>query len=288
MSKQPIFYLEWRGGSISLYHFFIFNLGSLYYIENGKYDVRDNNFEKLVDDRIVDVPSSPLSYPIKISMNEYPGVVSKLFRSVFDIISDKFTYVNALPQGGQYEVLSIYGEVCSSTGCSDNAVNVFPYLRNLFLAKLIPANPRNKRIFIGRKQSIRNNACCRSEYVRTIMNEEEFVANLAKFNIECVYLENNTVKQNMELFNSAELIISTNGSALTFLLWANPSARVIEIRNKGCLLQNSSHYELMSNVLGLQYNNYSNVVEDEKGNMTIDNDSDIYNYIQNVIGTIGN
>jgi capsular polysaccharide biosynthesis protein len=92
----------------------------------------------------------------------------------------------------------------------------------------------------------------------------------------------------MELFNSAELIISTNGSALTFLLWANPSARVIEIRNKGCLLQNSSHYELMSNVLGLQYNNYSNVVEDEKGNMTIDNDSDIYNYIQNVIGTIGN
>jgi hypothetical protein len=288
MSKQPVFYLEWRGGSISLYHFIVLNLGSLYYIENGKYDVRDNDFEKLVDDRLVDLPSSPLTYPITICMNEYPGVISKLFSSVFDIISDKFTYVNTLPQGDQYEVLSIYGERCSSTGCSDNAANVFPYLRNLFLPKLTPPILRNKRIFIGRKQSIANNASSRSEYVRTILNEEEFVVNLAQFNIECVYLENNTVKQNMELFDSAEVIMSTNGSALTFLLWANPSARVIEICNKGAQFENCCQYELISNVLGLQYNKYSNIVEDEKGNMTIDNDSDIYNYIQNIIGTIGN
>ena len=288
MSKQPVFYLEWRGGSISLYHFLVYNLGSLYYIENGKYDIRDNNFEKLVDDRLVEIPSSPLTYPLTICVNEYPGVVSKVFSSVFDIISDKFTYVNSLPQGDQYEVISIYGEPCISNSASDNPVNVFPYLRNLFLPKLTPPIVRNKRIFIGRKQSIGNNACCHKQYVRTIMNEEEFVANLAQFNIECVYLENNTVKQNMELFNSAELIISTNSSALTYLLWANPSVRVIEIRKNGYHCGNGCHYKLISDVLGLQYNNYSNVVEDEKGNMTIDNDSDIYNYIQNVIGTIAN
>ena len=37
--KQTIFYLEGRGNSV-LYHFMIYMLGGLYYIENKQYDIR--------------------------------------------------------------------------------------------------------------------------------------------------------------------------------------------------------------------------------------------------------
>ena len=44
-----------------------------------------------------------------------------------------------------------------------------------------------------------------------------------------------------------------------------------------------NHYKEMCEVLGFNYSWYSNIHEDHRGNFTIENDSDIYNHIENLL-----
>lgn len=65
-AKQPIFYLEDRGGNAILYHLIVYNLGGLYYINNKTYNLREFGYEylKLNDTRVVDKPSLYPDFPI--------------------------------------------------------------------------------------------------------------------------------------------------------------------------------------------------------------------------------
>jgi len=285
MSKKTIFYLKWRGGEMSLYHFIVLNLGGLYYITNGLYDITGSDSVELNDARIVDKPTNKPTYPITICIEKKPGPISsKVFDEAFDMIKDNFHFIHSLPTGDEYEIVTILGEDCKINTASDNPTNVFPYLRNLFLNKITPQKNCKKRYFIGRKHSItNNNGTFHKIHNRTILNEEEFVSNLKKYNIECIYLENYFFKEKIELFNSAELIIGTNSSALTCLLWCNTDVKVIEILNQGYQCGNGCHYKLMCDTLGLKYYRYSNINEDNYGNFSIDNNSDIYQFIENII-----
>ena len=44
-----------------------------------------------------------------------------------------------------------------------------------------------------------------------------------------------------------------------------------------------NHYKEICEVLGFKYNRYSNIHEDTNGNFKIENDSEIYNYIENLL-----
>ena len=49
--KETIFYLEGRGG-IYIYHFFVYNLGVLFYIINKQYNIRGGiNTSVLMEDK---------------------------------------------------------------------------------------------------------------------------------------------------------------------------------------------------------------------------------------------
>lgn len=270
-----------------LYHFLILNLGGLYYICNGIYDVRTKmHSNKLNDYRVKDRPSVEVTYPITICLDERGGPLSGVIKEGFDIIKDRFKLITKLPEGDEYEIISIYGEPCDTNTATDNPEKVCPFVRDLFLSRIPNISMPRKKYFIRRKESnashAPNSASDHKIYIRTILNEEEFVERLKAYNIESIYLEEYSLEEKVKLFNSASMVISTHSSALTCILFCSSDVKVVEILNTSSNYGFGVHYKILCNTLGLSYYRYSNVIEDENGNFRIENDSDIFKYIQDI------
>ena len=264
---ETIFYLERRGGMYP-YHFFLLNLGGLYYISNKAYNIRVPNTSGLLEDtsKVVDSPSNPITFPIKIYMKD----ILPFQREAFEIIKDKFELLEELPTHSDYEIVSIYGEpvsVNSSHHVCRNPYNVYPFIRNLFLEKMNYNMIPKKRIFITRK----NSECQHGGLLkRAILNEEQLITALDKYNFEYVQLENYKTPEKIKLFMESEIILSPHSGALTFSLFANKNAKIIEILNQGTHGFCHTHYIDLCGVLGLNYYRCSNISEDINGNFVLD------------------
>ena len=103
---------------------------------------------------------------------------------------------------------------------------------------------------------------------RCMLNVNEFILMLKKYNFEIVYLEDYNFHDKLKLFMSSDVIISTNGSQLTPLFISNINSKIIEIVKNG---DNNSVdiYKIISNICDLNYNRYSNIIEDSNGNFEI-------------------
>jgi hypothetical protein len=258
---SPVFFLEDRLGAKVLYHFIVLNLGGLYYIEDY---IKNNN----------------LSYPVDIYIDTN-GILNKVIKDAFYILRDKFILLNNLPK--DRTIINIYGESCSKNDMCDNPNIIFPYLRDLFISRIKNANTNlPKKFFIARNQSLKNHATVHNITIRSVLNEDHFINKLKSYNIDYIYLERLDFIDKILLFMNAELIISTNSSALTCLLWCNTNIKVIEIINKPIHNSLGLHYKLLCNTLGLNYYRYSNINDDYNGNFTIEDDSDIYNLIESI------
>jgi len=255
MSKQTIFYLEGRGG-IYLFHFFAFNIGSLYYILDNNYSIRgEPNTSVLLDDqsKIVEKPTTVLEYPYKIYMKD----IIPFQREAFEIIKDKFELIEDLHTLNDYEIVSMYGELCVKTQTCDNRNVIYPFLRNLFIeqfpnTKLI----KGKRIFITRKNSENQHNGVLKRY---ILNESDVIQMLKKYNFEFIQLEEYSMREKIKLFMESETILSSNSGSLTLTLFTNKNAKIIEILNNGTTGFLHRHYIEIAETLGLNYIRYSNI-----------------------------
>lgn len=253
--KKPIYHLQDRGGYRCLYHLIVFNLGGLYLL--------------------------PESY---IYIENKDGPTSKCIDEAFFILRDKFTLIKSLPEGSA--PIPIFGETCEKDGVSDNPLVIFPFLRQLFLTRITPDTvQRPKRFFIGRKNSFTRKYIHEERMLRTILNEEHFIKKLKDLNIETIYLEDYTFDNKIHLFNGAELILSTNSSALTFALWCNKNATIIELTNSSPQTAIGTHYQILCNTLGIKYFKYTNTLCDNNDNFVINDDDDIYEYLTILEGT---
>jgi hypothetical protein len=263
--KETIFYLEGRGYSI-IYHFVVLNLGGLYYILNNIFDISHTNDSVLLDDKskIVKFPTTEIKFPIKIHMQN----ILPFHREAFEIIKDQFELIEDLNTIPDYEIVSIYGETCDKTPYSDNAINIFPFLRQLFLNKLNYEVIPGKRIFITRKNSnLMPHHCTLRRY---ILNENVVIPFLQDRNFEIIQLEDYSMHDKIKLFMESEVILSSNSAALTFCLFANKQTNIIEIMNKGTKNYSHQHYITICNTLGLNYNRFSDIIEDDNGNFNLD------------------
>ena len=258
---DPVFFLEDRGGSTILYHFIVLNMGGLYYIEEY---IRNNNMQ----------------YPVDIYINSN-GILNKVIKDAFYILRDKFTLLDTLPDNRN--IINIYGESCSINAMCDNPTIIFPYLRELFLSRITSVSTNlPKRFFIGRKQSQLNNATSHNLTIRSVINEDAFINKLKDYNVDTIYLEKLDFIDKLLLFINAELIISTNSSALTCLLWCNTKVKIIEIINKPIYNALGLHFKLICNTLGLDYYRFSEINDDSEGNFVIEDNSELYNLIQHI------
>ena len=260
--KQTIFYLEGRGG-MYLYHFFVYNLGGLLYIINKKYNIRIPNTSALLEDKskIVSAPTTEIQFPIKIHMKD----VLPFQREAFEIIKEKFELVENLDTLSDYEIVSIYGEP-SITNLVENPKIIFPFLRDLFSQKFNNEIIKGKRIFITRKNSESQHNGILKRY---ILNENDLKNMLNKYNFEFIQLEEYKTDEKIKLFMESDIIVSSHSGSLTFSLFANKNTKIIEILNKGTIGFSHNHYIDICNILGLNYNRYSNINEDRNGNFNI-------------------
>ena len=247
--KETIFYLEERGG-LWLYHFFVLNLGGLYYI------LHENN-------KIISRPSNKIQYPIKIYMQN----VLPFQREAFEIIKEKFELIEDLSKIQDYEVVSIYGETCDTNPYSDHSEEIFPFIRSLFLEKINFNIIPGKRIFITRKNSETYHYGVIKLYIK---NELELCEKLSKYGFEYVQLENYNTHDKIKLFMESEVIISSHSSALCLTLFSNKNCKIIELLNKGDPGVVNGHYKNIACHLGLNYNRFSDIDEDSLGNFNID------------------
>jgi hypothetical protein len=260
--KETIFYLEERG-SMYLFHFFIYNLGGLYYIENKIYDKRGDDAILFEDkNKVVETPTNEVTYPIKIYIkNPLP-----FQKEALHIIKDKFQLIEDLNDISDYEIISIYGETIFNNAYGDNSDEIYPFIRNLFRERINYNVNKKKRIFITRKNSEKYHNGVLKRYLK---NEHQFKNMLYKYNIEFIQLEDFNTHDKIKLFMESELIISTHSGALTMLLFVNKNAKIIEILNNGTLFFVHDHYYNISEKLDLNYIRYTNILEDENGNFEL-------------------
>lgn len=275
--KETIFFLEGRGGAF-LYHFYIFNLTSLYFIQNNIYNVRGPQGSSLLlnenTNKIIDKPSNKLAFPIKIYMKS----ILPFHIETFEIIKDKFELIDQLPINTDYEIVSLYGDTCNGS-LGDHRSVFIPFIRNLFFEKINFKMIKGKYVYITRKNSESQHEGILKRY---ILNETEFKNILKKYNIELIQLEELSVFEKIKLFMESELIISSHSGALTYLTFSNINSKVIEILNKGIVGWPDNHYIELCNHVGLNYNRYSNIEEDINGNFNL-NLVDFEKYLLTII-----
>ena len=116
------------------------------------------------------------------------------------------------------------------------------FLRNSFLSVATATNNKksSKRIYVARGNVNK----------RKVINESELIDFLTKEGFEVVAMDKLSLREQISLFNSATIIVSPHGAALTNLVFCQPSTKVIELYNPNYM--NGCYWHLSSQV-GLSY-----------------------------------
>ncbi|SKB62110.1 Protein of unknown function [Salegentibacter holothuriorum] len=111
-------------------------------------------------------------------------------------------------------------------------------LIKLPLSVSIKKFPEYKRIYISRK--IR----------RKLRNEEEIIQVLKEFDFKIIEDKTRTVKEQMEIYSSADVIIGPHGASFANILWCRPNTILIEMFSNRYY---PPFFKYLANVLKLKY-----------------------------------
>ncbi|MDF2856112.1 MAG: capsular polysaccharide biosynthesis protein [Neobacillus sp.] len=119
--------------------------------------------------------------------------------------------------------------------------NVCQFLREEFLEKReIRKVTGKERIYISREDA----------HHRKVLNEKEVYTVLKKYGFKMVKLSTLSFVEKIELFNSAEVIVSPHGAGLTNLVFCNPGTKVVELFTPTYLMP---CFHIISNHMDLDY-----------------------------------
>jgi len=114
----------------------------------------------------------------------------------------------------------------------DNILNLMQTLLNYFLPQFT-GNLKHQNIYISRNKA---------KY-RKVINEQEILPLLKKYNFEVVFFEDYSVCQQIELCYNSKNIVSVHGANLTNVVFMQPNCNVLEFRKKDDV-HNNYFYEL--------------------------------------------
>lgn len=258
-----IYFLEGRGG-MYIYHFIVYNLGGLYYIENN-IDVRGPPATSVLfkrNSQNIELVNNLNfeGYPINLVMDD----LNEWQKDVLSCLKHKINLIYDIPVNSK--IKSVYGETCMINPYSDNNSKVYPFLRNLFLENK-NYSFQNKNIFITRRGSDKFHSGIQK---RLILNEDSLMDMLKKYNFEYINLENLNFEEKIKLFNTSKIIISSHSGGLVCSLFANEHTNIVEIVNRGTSGVSHDHYKFICSTLNIPYYRYSNIEEDINGNFNLD------------------
>lgn len=239
MNSESIYYIENRGWYF-IYHFMIFMVGGLRHIPEEKPIL----YIPYMKEFLLDIDMTALKQlsgrddkdqagPKRDGGASFTYSTAGINYEIMNFLKDKFTFIDSLAGIPHLEIVKFgynHGEPCVLPRLG---INVLPavhvYLRDLFLSKL-PARQvvPGKNIYITRRNSekLTGNFGVKK---RQVLNESELVAMLDKFNFKYVNLEEYSLLDKIELFQTSHIILSPNSGALTFCFLANPKTTIIEL-----------------------------------------------------------
>lgn len=238
-------------GTHNLFHFLILMIPNLKYLEfNPKFiylDLEHSYFKK--------------------NYNFVEEAFSLILPSA-KIISSQICPKNAL-------LLDFVKEPLSRIKC-DYDKNLYEYVRNLFI-DIIKKNTNNyelsDKIYISRNDS----------NYRKILNEEELIEKLKKYDFKVLTLNNKTLLEQFTLFNNAKIIISPHGAALTNILFCNNNVKIFEINTN--IMTQLEHFSEIANYLNISHDR---IIVDSAFNNNDYNDNMIIKNIDEIIDKISN
>lgn len=193
-------------------------------------------------------------------------------KETFKILDD---IVNIVPNDGNFIFLSSIRPIDATNNSGINHVDVstYSFLRELFLPRVSGFDTsKYKKIYIRRNRShlcegnVRDNNIKR----RQIINEEELVSELKKVGFNCINFEDYSVEQKIQIFNSADVVLSPQSGGLVFSLFANEKTKIIEIYPPNPHQYCDQYIDICKN-LNIEFYRYSNVKKnDHHDNMYVD------------------
>ena len=122
-------------------------------------------------------------------------------------------------------------------------------LRKLYLPKKLKRNKKFKYIYIDRDQLKLIDKENLKKYAswRVLLNEDEIRTYLKSTGFKIIKPENFSFKEQIHIFNSAEVIVSLYGAAMMMITFCNSNAKILEIKPK----KSGNEFKNISNKLNL-------------------------------------
>lgn len=199
---------------LNYYHLFVDVLPKIFLL--ARYNLNSN--ELLISERIYD--SAPFNYIISHT---------KIF--------NEFTF-NIIPSNVYVKSKGVY----YARPLVDSKESVASLRRNIIKIDKIDKIDKNyERVFVNR----------RKDSGRYLSNYDSVVHILKKYGIKTIYLEDECIDSQINIFSRATLIIGIHGAGLTNIIWTLSSkAALIELMPNNRV---ADHYERLSKCLGLEY-----------------------------------
>lgn len=140
------------------------------------------------------------------------------------------------------------------------------YIRECFIVNNEFSNKISKKLYLMRGST---------QNGRRIINEIELIEKLKEYNVEAVQMDLLSFNEQISLMQSAKLVISSHGAALTNLVFTNERINVIEILTEGTR-NRKWFFEISSLLKHFYYIAYGK--ENKDGNIFIDVDSFIMEF----------
>ena len=280
MYMKTIYNLENRGSPI-IGHFLFYMIAGISDIENKTIvNIGPDSDKRTSSDSYVinwnvdirEINKINIEYPLLI---HYTGERCQFHNELFDIVKDKITLINDINQfkNSDYRIINNYG-VPTTNSFPFISPKYIHYIRKLILDRVNKPYDINNKFYISRNKSM---TCANSPSQlygkprRSVINEEQLLKVLEPLGFKKVYMEDLSMKEKIELFNSANTIVGPFGGGFSCSLFANQKTKIIELLPTNPT-QFCDQFKDICSVLNIKFTRFSNLIKDENDNMLINID----------------
>jgi hypothetical protein len=188
------------GGESNAYHFFMYMLTNFIVLENSKeiiYYYPNKNNCKVSEELLALLPPNFIRHTEKQQGITY----------------QPFSHANPFFQGRlpkHYEDWSL--------------PPYYTFIKQLYAPHISPSIQKHQRIYISRNYDSK---------IRHILNENELIQELTPLGFRVIIMSQLSLKEQIQLFSSSDIIISPHGANLAFMLFAHPETTVFEFNGEG-------------------------------------------------------
>ena len=250
---DTVIYLENRGGGF-IFHWFLYNIAGLLDFTN---------------------QAKPIKFSIDIS-EPFHGETIELLKPDFEFIDPKNL--------NNYKIIKYHGAPLLSNNIEVDK-KYYIFLRNqiLFKNSLNKDATPHRKLYISRNKSHllkANQDCFNGNIKRKIFKEDVVYSILEGLGFEFIYLEDYSLKDKINLFQDASMIVTPNGGALTLALFAHEKTKLVEIHSK--IYDGHDQYMILCKNIGLWFERYDNTTV-VNNDIYIHDGNHFRNFIQDII-----